>query len=147
MEHIALFPGSFNPFTKGHQSIVSRSLTIFDTIIIAIGVNGDKDIESIDKRMDSIRQLYVDDPRVIITNYETLTADIVKKFNANCIIRGIRNGKDLEYETNIAEVNYSFFGVETIFMLSEPNLKEVSSSVVRELQKYDKDVSSYLPTK
>jgi pantetheine-phosphate adenylyltransferase len=147
MERIALFPGSFNPFTKGHESIVSRLLSIFDKIIIAIGVNGDKNIEFIDKRMDSIRQLYIDNPRVIVVNYETLTADVVKKYNANCIIRGIRNGKDLEYETNIAEVNYSFFGVETIFMLSEPNLKKVSSSIVRELQKYGKDVSSYLPNK
>lgn len=147
MERIALFPGSFNPFTKGHESIVRRSLSIFDKIIIAIGVNGDKNIEFIDKRMDSIRQLYIDNPRVIIVNYETLTADVVKKYNANCIIRGIRNRKDLEYETNIAEVNYSFFGVETIFMLSEPNLKKVSSSIVRELQKYGKDISSYLPNK
>ena len=147
MERIALFPGSFNPFTKGHESIVSRSLSIFDKIIIAIGVNGDKNIEFIDKRMDSIRQLYIDNPRVIVVNYETLTTDVVKKYNANCIIRGIRNGKDLEYETNIAEVKYSFFGVETIFMLSEPNLKKVSSSIVRELQKYGKDVSSYLPNK
>lgn len=145
MERIALFPGSFNPFTIGHANIVSRALNMFDKVIIGIGVNSEKSQENISKNLEDIKTRYADEPRVKVITYSTLTADVVEKENATCIIRGIRNDVDLKYESEIAQVNYTLFKVETIFLLASPELKEISSSIVRELQKFGKKVSDLLP--
>lgn len=145
MERIALFPGSFNPFTIGHENIVNRSLTMFDKVIIGIGINSEKSNDNAKKNIEEIENKYKNDPRVKVITYNTLTADVVKKENATCIIRGIRNEVDLKYESEIAQVNYTLFNVETIFLLASPELKEISSSLVRELQKYGKKVSDLLP--
>ena len=145
MERIALFPGSFNPFTIGHENIVNRSLTMFDKVIIGIGINSDKSNENANKNLAEIENKYKNEPRVKVITYNTLTADVVKKENATCIIRGIRNDVDLKYESEIAQVNYTLFNVETIFLLASPELKEISSSLVRELQKFGKKVSDLLP--
>lgn len=145
MERIALFPGSFNPFTIGHENIVNRSLTMFDKVIIGIGINSEKNNENANKNLAEIENKYKNDPRVKVITYNTLTADVVKKENATCIIRGIRNDVDLKYESEIAQVNYTLFNVETIFLLASPELKEISSSLVRELQKFGKKVSDLLP--
>ena len=145
MERIALFPGSFNPFTIGHENIVNRSLTMFDKVIIGIGINSEKSNDSAKKNLEEIENKYKNEPRVKVITYNTLTADVVKKENATCIIRGIRNDVDLKYESEIAQVNYTLFNVETIFLLASPELKEISSSLVRELQKFGKKVSDLLP--
>jgi pantetheine-phosphate adenylyltransferase len=145
MKKIALFPGSFNPFTKGHANIVSRALNMFDEVIIGIGINSEKPQSSTENILKEIEDIYKAEPRVKIITYNTLTADVVKKENATCIIRGIRNDVDLKYESEIAQVNYTLFKVETIFLLASPELKEISSSIVRELQKFGKNVSDLLP--
>ena len=145
MERIALFPGSFNPFTKGHANIVNRALTLFDKVIIGIGINSEKPQEGIKENLKQIEDAYSNEPRVKVITYTTLTADVVKKENATCIIRGIRNDVDLKYENEIAQVNYTLFNVETVFLLASPELKEISSSIVRELQKYGKNITDLLP--
>jgi pantetheine-phosphate adenylyltransferase len=145
MERIALFPGSFNPFTKGHADIVRRALTMFDKVIIGIGINSEKPQEGIAENLENIKSAYSKEPRVKVITYTTLTADVVKKENATCIIRGIRNDVDLKYESEIAQVNYTLFKVETIFLLASPELKEISSSIVRELQKFGKNITDLLP--
>lgn len=145
MERIALFPGSFNPFTIGHENIVNRSLTMFDKVIIGIGINSEKSNDNAQKNLAEIENKYKNEPRVKVITYNTLTADVVKKENATCIIRGIRNDVDLKYESEIAQVNYTLFNVETIFLLASPELKEISSSLVRELQKFGKNITDLLP--
>ena len=145
MKKIALFPGSFNPFTKGHANIVSRSLNMFDEVIIGIGINSEKAQSNTEGIVQYIENIYKEEPRVKVITYNTLTADVVKKENATCIIRGIRNDVDLKYESEIAQVNYTLFKVETIFLLASPELKEISSSIVRELQKFGKNITDLLP--
>ena len=145
MRHTALFPGSFDPFTIGHADIVRRALGLFDRVVIAIGVNSQKPEKDLETRLEHLRALYADNPRVEVTAYRTLTADLVAQKNASCIIRGIRNQEDLAYENQIAEVNFSLFGVETVYLLADPELKELSSTVVRELERFGKDVSSLVP--
>ena len=145
MKKIALFPGSFNPFTKGHANIVSRSLNMFDKVIIGIGINSEKAQSNTEEIVQYIENIYKEEPRVKVITYNTLTADVVKKENATCIIRGIRNDVDLKYESEIAQVNYTLFKVETIFLLASPELKEISSSIVRELQKFGKNITDLLP--
>lgn len=145
MERIAIFPGSFNPFTKGHADIVSRALTLFDKVIIGIGINSEKPQDDIQENLHNIETTYAKEPRVKVITYNTLTADVVKKENATCIIRGIRNDIDLKYESEIAQANYTLFGVETVFLLASPKLKEISSSLVRELERYGKKITDLLP--
>lgn len=145
MERIALFPGSFNPFTIGHANIVSRALKMFDKVIIGIGINCEKPQDNITENLKEIETKYADEPRVKVITYSTLTADVVEKENATCIIRGIRNDVDLKYESEIAQVNYTLFKVETVFLLASPELKEISSSIVRELQKFGKNITDLLP--
>ena len=145
MKSTALFPGSFNPFTKGHADIVSRALNMFDEVIIGIGINSEKPQNSASKNLENIKKTYADEPRVKIITYNTLTADVVKEENATCIIRGIRNDVDLKYESEITRANYTLFGVETVFLLASPELKEISSSLVRELERYGKKITDLLP--
>ncbi|MBO4369843.1 MAG: pantetheine-phosphate adenylyltransferase [Paludibacteraceae bacterium] len=145
MQRTALFPGSFNPFTVGHADIVRRALQLFDKVIVAIGVNSAKDPADNTKRIARLRNLYADNPRVEVIAYDSLTADLVRQKNASCIIRGIRNEADLAYENEIAQVNFSLFGIETVYLLADPELRELSSTVVRELQRFGKDISQLLP--
>ncbi len=145
-ERIAIFPGSFDPFTKGHQSLVSRGLTIVDKIVIAIGVNEQKKYcFPLEERLEAIRQLYQDEPRVEVLSYQELTTDFAMKVGARFILRGIRSTIDFEYEKTIADVNRSLTGIETLFLLAEPQYAHISSSVVRELLHFGKDISSFLP--
>ena len=116
MKSTALFPGSFNPFTKGHADIVSRALNMFDEVIIGIGINSEKPQNSASKNLENIKKTYADEPRVKIITYNTLTADVVKEENATCIIRGIRNDVDLKYESEIARANYTLFCMANLFV-------------------------------
>ena len=142
----AIFPGTFDPFTLGHHSIVKRTLTFMDEVIVGIGINEGKHcLLPVEKRVEMIRQLYADEPRVKVMAYSGLTVDFAKEQEAGFIVRGIRSVKDFEYEEGIADINKKLSGIETIFLFTEPELSSVSSSVVRELLHYGKDVSMFLP--
>jgi pantetheine-phosphate adenylyltransferase len=142
----AIFPGSFDPFTKGHQSVVERALSFMDEVVIAIGVNeGKRTMFSPEERIRMISDLYAGEPRVSVEAYTTLTVDFARQVGASFIVRGIRSVKDFEYEESIADINRRLAGVETILLFTEPELSSVSSSVVRELIGYGKDVSQFLP--
>lgn len=142
----AIFPGTFDPFTLGHHSIVKRVLIFMDEVIVAIGINEDKRcLLPIEKRIEMIQQLYTEEPRVKVMAYSGLTVDFAKEQQANVIVRGIRSVKDFEYEEGIADVNKKLSGIETAFLFTEPEYSSVSSSVVRELLHYGKDVSLFLP--
>ena len=142
----AIFPGTFDPFTLGHHSIVKRTLGFMDEVIIGIGYNDQKHcLLPIEKRLESIRKVYADDPRVKVLAYSGLTVDFAQEQGAGFMVRGIRSVKDFEYEESIADINRKLSGIETIFLFTEPELSAVSSSVVRELLRYGKDVSAFLP--
>ena len=142
----AIFPGTFDPFTLGHHSIVKRTLTFMDEVIVGIGINEGKHcLIPVEKRVGMIRQLYADEPRVKVMAYSGLTVDFAKEQEAGFIVRGIRSVKNFEYEEGIADINKKLSGIETIFLFTEPDLSSVSSSVVRELLHYGKDVSMFLP--
>ncbi len=145
-KRIALFPGSFDPFTIGHASLVNRGLQLVDEVIIAIGVNDQKQgFFPLDKRLDAIRTLYKDEPRIQVTSYQSLTVDFAEEMKAGFILRGIRSTLDFEYEKNIADINRQLNGIETLILFTEPEYASVSSSVVRELFRYGKDISPYIP--
>lgn len=142
----AIFPGTFDPFTVGHESIVRRALTFIDEVIIAIGINEQKhSLFPIEKREQMIRDYYKDEPRVKVMSYSNLTVDFAREVGANLIIRGIRTVKDFEYEEAISDINRKLAGVETILLFTEPELTSVSSTIVRELMKYGKDITQFLP--
>lgn len=148
MKRIALFPGSFDPFTVGHASIVRRALPLFDQIVIAIGINEAKRaLFPIERRVEAIRELYSDEPRISVESYDTLTTDFAHHVGAHFILRGLRSVRDFEYERDIAEMNSMMDNIETVFLLTEHQYACVSSSAVRELISFGKDVSRYLPQK
>ncbi len=142
----AIFPGTFDPFTIGHFSVVKRALTFMDEIVVGIGINENKRTWfSTEKRIEMITSLYRDESRVSVAAYDDLTIDFAHRMNARFIIRGIRTVKDFEYEETIADINRQLSGVETILLFTEPELSSVSSSVVRELLSFGKDVKRFLP--
>lgn len=141
-----IFPGTFDPFTIGHYSVVKRALTFMDEVIIGIGVNEKKKTYfPIEKRVEMIRRLFADEPRIQVAAYDGLTVDFAREQGAGFIIRGIRTVHDFEYEETIADVNRKLAGVETILLFTEPELTSVSSTIVRELLHYQKDVTPFLP--
>lgn len=143
---IAIFPGTFDPFTKGHADIVARGLEIFDRIVVAIGVNDSKvPCQTVEERVAAISRLYDADDRVSVVAYEGLTTDFARQQQAGFILRGVRTIKDYEYERNIADVNYQLSGVETVVLFCRPQFAAISSSIVRELKHYGRDVSEFLP--
>lgn len=142
----AVFPGTFDPFTIGHESIVKRALTFMDEIIIGIGVNESKNTQMcVNDRVKAIAEYYKDNPRVSVASYDTLTVDFAERFNADFIVRGIRTVKDFEYEESIADINRKLNGIETILLFTEPELSCISSTVVKELLSYGKDISQFVP--
>lgn len=145
-KRIAIFPGTFDPFTRGHQSIVDRALGLFDEVVIAIGVNATKSpMFTIEERMEMIGSLYANEPRVRAVSYSGLTIDVARECGAQFMLRGVRSVIDFEYEKSLADINREISGVETILLFTEPIYAHVSSSVVRELLHYGHDVSSMLP--
>lgn len=142
----AIFPGTFDPFTIGHYSIVTRSLTFMDEIVIGIGINENKNTYfPIEKRVEMIRKFYKDEPRIKVESYDCLTIDFARQVDARFIIRGIRTVKDFEYEETIADINRKLAGIETILLFTEPELTCVSSTIVRELLSYNKNISQFIP--
>lgn len=145
---IALFPGSFDPYTIGHHDILMRALPLFDKIVIALGINRNKKpYFPIEERLISLQELYEGNPKIEIITYNTLTTDLAQSIGAQYIIRGVRNFSDYEYELTIADVNRKLTGIETILFFSKPELSHVSSSIVRELHSFGKNITEYLPTK
>ncbi|MBP6620029.1 MAG: pantetheine-phosphate adenylyltransferase [Leadbetterella sp.] len=149
MKKVAFFPGSFDPFTKGHADIVERGLRLFDEIIIGIGTNSNKkryfEIDVIERE---IRGAFKDDPRISIVNYDDLTASVAKKYGAQFILRGLRNTTDFEYENTISQVNRQLAkDLETVFLITAPELAPISSTIVRELHKFGADITPYIPFK
>lgn len=144
---IALFPGSFDPFTRGHEAIVRQALTLFDKVVVAIGENiGKNSLLSTEERIKFIKQLYANDERVETIAYSTLTGDVARAVGASAIIRGVRNTIDFEYERTLAQTNKRLFPeIETILLLTPADLADVSSSAVRELMAFGHDVSEMLP--
>lgn len=146
MEKIALFAGTFAPYTVGHHSIATRALAMFDKIIIAVGYNSKKGSQGdTAERVESIARIYADEPRIEVAAYEGLTADFAKERGACCLLRGVRSVKDFEYERDLADLNREISGLETVILPCEPQYAAISSSAVRELMSYGKDVSKFLP--
>ena len=145
----ALFTGTFNPFTIGHADIVERTLKIFDQIVIGIGYKPDKGSfmsAEIEERVAKIRKVYENDPRVIVEAYSDLTVDLAERHNAVAIVKGVRSIKDYEYERDQADFNKLLSnGLDTILFYSRPELSALSSSVIRTLEMFGKDVSQFLP--
>jgi len=147
MERVAIFPGSFDPFTKGHEDIVLRSLTLFDRIIVAIGYNSNKKrYFEIDMMINKIRECFRDHQSIEVDKYTELTATYANKHGANFLLRGLRNTTDFEYENSIAMINKDLYnGLETVFLITSPKYAFISSSIVREVYSYGGDVSKYIP--
>lgn len=147
MSRIAVFPGSFDPFTKGHEDIVRRSLMLFDKVIIAIGNNSQKNrYFDIDFIVPKIEGCFTDTNNVEVKVFKGLTAEFAKECNAQFLIRGLRNTTDFEYENSISQANkYLWKDLETVFMITSPHLAYISSSLIRDIHKYNGDVSGFLP--
>ena len=142
----AIFPGTFDPFTIGHYSIVTRALTFMDEVTIGIGINENKNTYfPIEKRVEMIQKLYKNEPRIKVMSYDCLTIDFAQQVDAQVIVRGIRTVKDFEYEETIADINRKLAGIETILLFTEPELTCISSTIVRELLSYNKDISMFIP--
>jgi len=142
----AIFPGTFDPFTIGHYSLVMRGLSLFDEIVIGIGVNQiKKTLFDLDKRLDIINQAFVSEPRVSVVAYNSLTVDFAKSVNAAYILRGLRSVSDFEYEHTIANSNRVLSDIETVVLFTDTEYSFISSTVVRDLIAYQKDIKAFLP--
>ena len=146
MKRFCLFPGSFDPFTLGHADIVRRALSMFDGVVVAVGYNEQKQgWMPVGERVEAIRKVFDGEPRVEVTSYSGLTIDLARQKGISVIVRGIRSSTDFEYEMQLADVNRRLSGIETILLPTSPELASISSSVVRELARYGRDVSEFLP--
>jgi pantetheine-phosphate adenylyltransferase len=147
-KRIALFPGSFDPFTKGHEDIVLRGLQVFDEIIIAMGYNAQKSSRYFEINMMSncIREAFQSYPNIKVLTFSELTAEFARKNGARFLLRGLRNTTDFEYENSISQVNRKLYTeMESVFLITTPHLAWISSSIVREVHRYGGDVSEFLP--
>lgn len=143
---VALFPGSFDPFTRGHENIVRRALPLFDEVVVAIGVNLDKrGFMTMEQRKAWIEHVFCDEPRVKVVAYTGLTVDVAQECGARFLLRGVRMIQDFETEMHMAEVNRELSGLETILLYTLPEDSHISSSIVRELLRYGRDVRDMLP--
>lgn len=144
---IAVFPGSFDPITRGHESILRRALPLFDKIIVAVGVNSDKnDYFPVEKRLQWLNETFADLPEVSVESYEGLTVDFCTKKNAAYIVRGLRTSADFEFERSVAQVNLKLVpDIETVFLLALPDYVMVTSSIVREVHKHGGNIEQFIP--
>lgn len=148
MNRVALFPGSFDPFTKGHEDIVLRGLQLFDEVIVAIGYNSGKSQRyfPIDVMITKISETFKNYPQITVQTYSELTAEFAKRNNANFLLRGLRNTTDFEYENSIAQITRHLNGkLETVFLITSPEFASINSSIIREVHRYNGDVSAFLP--
>ena len=142
----AVFPGSFDPITIGHEDIIRRGLDLFDEIIVAVGVNADKRYQfSLEERLAFIGATFKDDPKIKVTTYQGLTVDYCKQINADFILRGLRNPADFEFEKAIAHTNRTLTEIETVFLLTASNKDFISSSIVRDVLRNQGDIKAFVP--
>ena len=144
---IALFPGSFDPVTKAHVDILKRSISLFDKVVIGIGINSTKQaLLPIEARKKMLEAVFADEPKVEIQTYSGLTVDFCKEIGANYMIRGIRTVSDFEYEKAIAQMNHALVPeIESIFIVSKPGYSSISSSIVRDILRNKGDISQFVP--
>ena len=142
----ALFPGSFDPITLGHHDIIKRALDLFDEIVVAIGVNGDKNyMFTVEQRKEFIEKAFADEPKVKVTTYQGLTVDFCKENDAQFILRGLRNPADFEFEKAIAHTNRKLSQIETVFLLTAARTSFISSSIVRDVIRNHGDYTVLVP--
>ncbi len=148
MKKVAVFPGSFDPFTIGHEAIIRRALKLFDEIIIAIGANAlKKNYYSLETRTEMISRVFKDEPRIIVDHYEGLTVDYCNKNGAGYLLRGLRTAADFEFERAIGQVNNSMApGIESVFLLTAPEHSFINSTIVRDIIKSGGDASKFVPS-
>ena len=144
---IALFPGSFDPVTKAHVDILKRSISLFDKVVIGIGINSTKQaLLSIEARKKMLEAVFANEPKVEIQTYSGLTVDFCKEIGANHMIRGIRTVSDFEYEKAIAQMNHALVPeIESIFIVSKPGYSSISSTIVRDILRNKGDISQFVP--
>jgi len=146
MKRIALFPGSFDPITNGHVDIIRRALPIFDEVVVGIGQNSAKTyLFDLETRKKWIEDVFKKDPQIRVEVYTSLTVDFCVKLGAQYIIRGLRSAPDFEYEKNIAQFNKALHGIDTIFLITEPALSPVSSTIIRDIIRNHGNPSAFLP--
>ncbi|MCU0455779.1 MAG: pantetheine-phosphate adenylyltransferase [Bacteroidales bacterium] len=148
MKKTAVFPGSFDPFTIGHEGIVRRALGLFDNIIIAVGANAlKKSYYPLETRKDMIKKVFRDEPRITVDHYEGLTVDYCKKHGAHYILRGLRTAADFEFERAIGQVNRALdSGIESVFLLTTPEHTPINSTIVRDIIRSGGDASRFVPS-
>jgi len=140
-----LFPGSFDPFTKGHEAVVLKSLSLFDEVVIGIGINSKKTyLFQLEKRIAHISKLFENHSKVSVQVYQKLTVDFCKEINATHIIRGLRDSKDFEYEKSIAHMNHAISGIETVFFLTNQEHSAINSSIIREMFSNKANISPFV---
>lgn len=144
--NIGVFVGSFDPFTIGHDAIVRRVLPLFGHFVIGVGVNERKRCAfSPEERIEAIMRLYADEPKIVVKQYSDLTIDFAKREGAQFIVKGVRNVRDFEYEREQADINLRIGGIDTLLLYAEPQYESVSSSLVRELKHFGRDINEFLP--
>jgi pantetheine-phosphate adenylyltransferase len=141
----AVFPGSFDPFTKGHEVVVRKALSIFDKIIIGVGVNNSKSyLFDLNNRINHIQSLFDEDENVEVLQFQKLTVEFCKEVGAQNIVRGLRDSKDFEYEKSIAHMNFDISGIETVFFLTAQKYSAINSSIIREIYKNNGPIDSFV---
>ncbi|MCF8716107.1 pantetheine-phosphate adenylyltransferase [Joostella atrarenae] len=142
----AIFPGSFDPITLGHYDIITRGITLFDELVIAIGINSEKNyMFSLEERKQFIEEAFKDQPKIKVMTYEGLTVDFCKKIDAQFILRGLRNPGDFEFEKAIAHTNRKLSEIETVFLLTSSGKSYISSSIVRDVIRNNGDYTGLVP--
>jgi pantetheine-phosphate adenylyltransferase len=147
MKITAVFPGSFDPITRGHESVIKRALPLFDEVYIAVGINAEKkSFFDLDLRMEWISKVFKNFPQVKVIQYEGLTVDLCRKVGAQYLLRGLRTSADFEFERSIGQINKKLYPeIETVFFLTDPEYSMLNSSIVRDILRNGGDASSFVP--